>query len=59
MRGFDLVIRNGTIVDGSGCEPFHGDIGVRNGAIAAVGEIDGSAQREIDAEGALAFDVQR
>jgi N-acyl-D-aspartate/D-glutamate deacylase len=53
MRGFDLVIRNGTIVDGSGCEPFHGDIGVRNGAIAAVGEIDGSAQREIDAEGLL------
>jgi N-acyl-D-aspartate/D-glutamate deacylase len=50
---FDLVIRNGTIVDGSGCGPFHGDIGVRNGAIAAVGEIDGSARREIDAEGLL------
>lgn len=51
---YDLVIRNGTIVDGLGGEPFVGDVAVRDGMIAAVGEVaDGTAAREIDATGLL------
>ena len=51
---YDLVIRNGTIVDGLGGEPYVGDVGVRDGVIAAVGAVNGSpAQREIDATGLL------
>jgi N-acyl-D-amino-acid deacylase len=50
---YDLVIRNGTIVDGLGGEPYVGDVGVRDGVIAAVGKLDGDAAREIDAAGLL------
>lgn len=50
---FDLVIRGGTVVDGLGGEPFVGDVGVRDGVIAAVGTVDGEAAREIDATGLL------
>lgn len=50
---FDLVIRNGTIVDGLGGEPFVGDVAVRDGVIAAVGAVQGSGDREIDATGLL------
>ncbi|MGE0878585.1 MAG: amidohydrolase family protein [Acidimicrobiia bacterium] len=48
---FDLVIRNGMVVDGSGAERFRADIGVSGGRITAVGKLDGQAEREIDAEG--------
>ena len=50
---FDLVIRDGTIVDGLGGEPFVGDVAVRDGVIAAVGTVDGTGAREIDATGLL------
>ncbi len=50
---FDLCIRNGTIVDGLGGEPFVGDVAVADGVIAAVGTVDGTAAREIDATGLL------
>jgi N-acyl-D-aspartate/D-glutamate deacylase len=50
---YDLIIRNGTIVDGLGGEPFVGDVAVSNGVIAAVGVVDGDAAREIDATGLL------
>src|SRR6185437_7575926 len=50
---YDLCIRNGTIVDGLGGEPFVGDVAVSNGVIAAVGAVDGDAAREIDATGLL------
>ncbi|OBI04139.1 amidohydrolase [Mycobacterium sp. E2462] len=51
---YDLVIRNGTIVDGLGGEPFVGDVAVRDGVIAAVGDVNGeAAEREIDATGLL------
>ena len=50
---FDLVIRNGTIVDGLGGEPFVGDVAVCDGVIAAVGTVDGTAEHEIDATGLL------
>ncbi|MDY6996830.1 MAG: amidohydrolase family protein [Actinomycetota bacterium] len=58
---FDLCIRNGTIVDGLGGEPFPGDVAVRDGVIVAVnraddpavGRVDGAGTREIDATGLL------
>ncbi|OYN78734.1 N-acyl-D-amino-acid deacylase family protein [Mycolicibacterium sphagni] len=50
---YDLVIRNGTIVDGLGGEPFTGDVAVSDGVIVAVGAVDGSGTREIDATGLL------
>lgn len=50
---WDLIIRGGRIVDGSGAEPFDGDIAVQDGKIAAVGKVDGSAAEEIDARGML------
>src|ERR1700754_3976801 len=50
---YDLIIRNGTIVDGLGGEPFVGDVAISDGVIAAVGTVDGSATREIDATGLL------
>jgi len=50
---YDLIIRNGTIVDGLGGEPVVGDVAVSNGVIAAVGAVDGDAAREIDATGLL------
>ena len=50
---YDLIIRNGTIVDGLGGEPFVGDVAVSNGVIAAVDAVGGDAAREIDATGLL------
>ncbi len=40
---YDLCIRNGTIVDGLGGEPYVGDVAVADGVIAAVGSFDGDA----------------
>lgn len=48
---FDVVIRDGEIVDGTGSEPFHGDVGIKDGLITAVGEVEGKGTREIDASG--------
>ncbi|MGO9929176.1 MAG: N-acyl-D-amino-acid deacylase family protein [Mycobacterium sp.] len=51
---YDLIIRNGTIVDGLGGEPYVGDVAVQDGVIAAVGSVNGdNAVREIDATGLL------
>jgi N-acyl-D-aspartate/D-glutamate deacylase len=49
----DLVVRGGTIVDGSGAPRFTGDIAVSNGLIAEVGRISGAARETIDADGCL------
>lgn len=46
---FDLVIRGGTIVDGTGAGRFCGDIAVADGKIAAIGQISGMGMEEIDA----------
>ncbi len=49
--GYDLVIRGGTIVDGSGAPRFAGDLAVTGDRIVAVGHIEGAGRREIDARG--------
>ena len=49
----DLVIRNGTIVDGTGAPAFTGDVAIDNGRIAAVGMIAAKGKEEIDATGLL------
>jgi N-acyl-D-amino-acid deacylase len=51
MATFDLIIRNGTIYDGSGGTPFQGDVALSGQTIAAVGKVDGRGKREIDASG--------
>jgi N-acyl-D-amino-acid deacylase len=51
---FDLLIRGGHIVDGTGSPWYSGDIGIRAGRIAAIGNLaDASAQRTIDAQGLI------
>jgi N-acyl-D-aspartate/D-glutamate deacylase len=50
---YDLVICNGSIVDGLGGEPYIGDVAVKDGVIAAVGTVDGTGERKIDATGLL------
>lgn len=50
---YDLVIRNGTIVDGLGGEPYRGDVAVSDGVIAAIGAVSEHGDREIDATGLL------
>jgi N-acyl-D-aspartate/D-glutamate deacylase len=50
---YDLIIRNGRIVDGTGAPAYRGDLAVKDGRIAALGKVEGSAIREIDAGGQL------
>ena len=50
---FDLIIRDGLIVDGTGSKPFHGDIAIQQGTIAEIGNVSAKAQQEIDADDAL------
>ena len=52
-RAFDLVIRNGQVVDGTGTQPREADVAVKDGAIAAIGRISGRGAEEIDARGKL------
>ena len=49
----DLVIRGGTIVDGSGGEPFTGDIAIDGATITAVGTVGAKGREEIDATGKI------
>jgi N-acyl-D-amino-acid deacylase len=49
----DIVIRGGTIIDGTGKAAFTGDVAISNGRIAGVGGKQGRAKREIDADGLL------
>src|SRR2546423_8051322 len=49
---YDVVIRNGTIYDGSGKAPFVGDVAINGDSIAAIGKLtDARGKTEIDAEG--------
>jgi N-acyl-D-amino-acid deacylase len=49
---FDLVVKNGMIVDGSGLPRYRGDLGIKDGKIAEIGRLNGAAAKEtVDAEG--------
>jgi N-acyl-D-amino-acid deacylase len=53
MADYDLLIKNGTIVDGLRMPAFKGNIGVRSGRIVAIGNVQGTTTREIDATGLI------
>ena len=50
---YDLVIRNGKIVDGSGQASFMGDIAITGDRIVKIGKVEENGNKEIDAEGNL------
>jgi N-acyl-D-aspartate/D-glutamate deacylase len=50
---YDLVIRAGTVADGTGAPTRTADVAIDNGIVVAVGEVDAPGVREIDADGAL------
>ena len=53
MSAHDLVVRGGTVVDGTGAAARTADVAIRDGVVVEVGRVEGSAAREIDADGAL------
>lgn len=53
MQPFDLVVRGGTVFDGTGAAPVVADVGVKNGRIVAVGSGLSAGSREIDATGLM------
>jgi N-acyl-D-aspartate/D-glutamate deacylase len=50
-KAYDLVIRGGSVVDGTGAAAFEADVAVKGGMIAAVGRVSGAGSEEIDARG--------
>jgi len=52
-QSYDVVLRGGTVVDGSGGAPFQADVAVRNGRIAEVGDVAGQGDQEFDVRGKL------
>ena len=48
---YDLLIKNGRIIDGSGRPAYHGDVGVAKGKIVELGRLSGSARQTIEADG--------
>ncbi|MBT3369972.1 MAG: amidohydrolase family protein [Rhodospirillaceae bacterium] len=48
---YDLVVRNGTVIDGSGMPRYRADVGVKDGRIAHIGRIPNGGGESIDAEG--------
>jgi N-acyl-D-aspartate/D-glutamate deacylase len=52
-ESFDLLIRGGTLVDGTGAPGISGDLGIRNGRIAATGRFAGDAPTTLDATGCV------
>ncbi|MEQ8377882.1 N-acyl-D-amino-acid deacylase family protein [Parvibaculum sp.] len=53
MSEVDLVIRGGTVVDGSGGAPVKADVAIDKGLIVAVGKVDAKGREEVDAAGLL------
>ena len=49
INDFDLIIKNGTLVDGTGSKSKPGNIAIKNGIIAAIGNFSGKANEVIDA----------
>ncbi|RPG45974.1 MAG: amidohydrolase [Gammaproteobacteria bacterium TMED134] len=50
---YDIIIRGGRLVDGSGSEPVFADLGICGDIITALGDVEGSAKKEIDAAGMI------
>ena len=50
---YDLVIKNGTVIDGSGLPRYRADVAVRHGRIAAIGRIREAAREVVDADGQI------
>lgn len=50
----DYLIKNATIVDGTGADTFNGDIGIADGKIVEVGSVNSAAKETINADGAYA-----
>jgi len=48
---YELIIRNGKIIDGSGIPGFHADVAVSGGRIVEIGQVSGDARRVLDADG--------
>jgi N-acyl-D-amino-acid deacylase len=48
---YDLIVKNGMIVDGSGFSRYRADVGIKDGTIAEIGRIRATAERTIDADG--------
>jgi N-acyl-D-aspartate/D-glutamate deacylase len=53
MPEFDVVVRGGTLIDGTGAQARTGDVAVIDGVIAEVGHIEGRGKREVNADGAI------
>jgi N-acyl-D-aspartate/D-glutamate deacylase len=53
MAAHDLIIRDGTVLDGTGDPARTADVAITNGVVTEVGRVDGSATRELDADGLL------
>src|SRR5687767_10928824 len=52
VQPFDIIIRDGTVIDGSGNPRYDADLGIRNGFIIAIGDLDAAtAATQIDARG--------
>lgn len=49
----DLVIRNGTVVDGTGAEPFQADIAINEDQIVEIGKVSSKGKQEIQADGLI------
>jgi N-acyl-D-amino-acid deacylase len=50
---YDVAIRHGRVVDGSGNPAFFADVGIKEGHIAVIGSVDGHGKTEIDAKGLI------
>lgn len=48
---YDLIIRGGTVYDGSGKPPVVGDVAIKDDRVVAVGKVDGAAKTEVSAKG--------
>src|SRR6187455_1265803 len=53
MTAHDLVIRGGSVVDGTGAPARTADVAITDGTVTEVGRVDGTGREEVDADGAL------
>ena len=48
---YDLIIKNATVIDGTGADPFMADVAICDGKIAEVGSVGGAAKQVLDVGG--------